>query len=313
MSLRSTDVDMQRPQFSIVVPTANRPEALRQCLLRLAAGGQRGMALCNVATGVASDAGAGVRSYEVIVSDDGDDADARTLIAGEFPWIRWTTGPRRGPAANRNRGAAAALGEWLAFTDDDCLPDPDWLIAFAEAAGPDDHVLEGRTYADRAVAGPHEVAPVNEHGGKLWSCNFAIRRNVFAALGGFDERFRFNCMEDVELRHRLGLQRVPVRFVPRASVCHPVRAVSKANAHRNHLEALRLFLALHPEVHRLPFVRHFARSALLACVAAIEAMSRGRWSLALNNALHAGSCAINIASIVWNGSIGSPPPPKAAT
>ena len=51
-----------------------------------------------------------------------------------------------GPAAARNKGATCASGEFLAFTDDDCQPDPHWLTAFAErfVATPE-HLIGGRT------------------------------------------------------------------------------------------------------------------------------------------------------------------------
>ena len=49
------------------------------------------------------------------------------FLAQQYPWVSWGRGPRRGPAANRNAGALRARGEWLAFTDDDCVPDPNWL------------------------------------------------------------------------------------------------------------------------------------------------------------------------------------------
>src|SRR5438552_17841427 len=101
--------------ISVIIPTCHRNDLLVRCLDGLAPGKQDLLP----------------EHYEVIVSDDGSRSTAEKLIAGTYPWARWVTGPRRGPAANRNHGAKHARGEWLAFVDDDCLPDKGWLEAIA--------------------------------------------------------------------------------------------------------------------------------------------------------------------------------------
>lgn len=197
-------------RFSVVIPTCNRPAGLRACLARLAPGAQT---LANA-------------DYEVIVTDDSA-ASVEALLRAEFPWTRWTRGPRRGPAANRNHGASLARGEWLAFTDDDCLPDAGWLHAFAtaQAAAPAARVWEGRTFSAESNPGPLRFAPVNEHGGKLWSCNLAIVRTEFARLGGFDAGFPHPHLEDVDFHRRIVAAELPVAFCPAAAVEHPPRPV----------------------------------------------------------------------------------------
>jgi GT2 family glycosyltransferase len=113
------------------------------------------------------------------------------------------------------------------FTDDDCLPDRGWIAAFAAAADAPSQamVLEGRTVAGRPFSGPFETAPVNETGGCLWSCNFAIRAGVFWRHGGFDEAFRHAHLEDVDLRARLGKSGIRPVFTAAATVVHPPRPV----------------------------------------------------------------------------------------
>src|SRR5437870_4053857 len=102
--------------LSVIIPTCNRPEQLSACLSRLGSGAQT----------------LPFNRYEVIVSDDGRRMPAEEHLAKSFPWVRWVTGPGLGPAANRNCGAKAALGQWLAFVDDDCLPEKTWLEAITE-------------------------------------------------------------------------------------------------------------------------------------------------------------------------------------
>lgn len=197
------------PSLSVVVPTFHRNADLARCLERLAP---------HVQT-------LSPEAYEVIVSDDGVASTAESLVRERFSWVRWVPGPRNGPAANRNCGARFARGEWLVFTDDDCLPEPGWLQAFA-AAPPDRGILEGRTITDRPEFGPFETAPINERGGLLWSCNLAVRARVFRELGGFDDMFPSPHLEDVDFRVRARRAGVAMEFVPAATVVHPPRAVA---------------------------------------------------------------------------------------
>ncbi len=202
-----------QPRFSVVIPTYRRNGSLAACLDRLSAGAQ------TLAPG----------AYEIIVSDDYSGADnAQHVLQERFPWVHWVAGPGRGPAANRNRGAAEARASWLVFTDDDCLPTPGWLESFAarldQADGRDLRVLEGATTAGGAKDyGPFLNVPLNEEGGCLWSCNFAIQRALFEEMGGFDDRFPYPHLEDVDLRLRLEDRGQAFPFVPEATVEHPPR------------------------------------------------------------------------------------------
>lgn len=194
-------------KISVVIPTCHRNDLLAKCLDCLAPGVQS----------LPADL------YEVIVSDDGSKSTSEQMIAEHYPWAKWTQGPRKGPAANRNHGAAQAVGIWIVFTDDDCLPDTTWLQAFTDAIGPEINVYEGRTTCRDWPNSPVFEAPINETGGCLWSCNFMINRILFEELNGFDERFPYAAMEDVDLRERIQDLRQPTQFVGSAVVDHPAR------------------------------------------------------------------------------------------
>jgi glycosyltransferase involved in cell wall biosynthesis len=195
-------------KLSIIVPTHERPDALRACLECIY---------------IAVDSSPGF-DYEVIVSDDGTRTRAQSMLGADFPLVRWIAGPRRGPAANRNAGAARASGEVIIFLDDDCLPTPGLLSAYANAfTNPALLAAEGRIRADRAQIRMDEEAPVNEHGDCFWSCNIALRREFFLTIGGFDERFPSAAMEDVELRERIKRFGTTIPFLPDALVIHPLR------------------------------------------------------------------------------------------
>jgi len=92
-------------------------------------------------------------------------------------------------------------------------------------------------------------APVNERGGYWWSCNLALRHTAFAALGGFNERFRVPHMEDTDLRERAFAAKLPWRFAPDAVVDHPARRDPWGTGWRPMHEAEVLFASLH----RRPF------------------------------------------------------------
>ncbi len=225
---------MTQPAVSVVIPTCNRPALLAQCLDHLLLSIER----------------SGRADIEVIVADDGAGAQTRVLVGERYPRVKWIAGPRGGPARNRNRGAQVAAGRWIFFTDDDCLPSPDWVAALlraVDAAGAV-KVLEGCTVADRAQRRLDEEAPVNTTGGYLWACNMAVERSLFERLDGFCAAFPYAGMEDADFRLRVRKAGEEIRFVPDAVVCHPLR---KNKGHAYQIKVARSFLLLverHPEL-----------------------------------------------------------------
>jgi len=101
------------PNVSIIVPTYARPEPLGKCLQAISA-----LAYPR-------------ERLEVVVVDDGSPLSPEPVLRPHRArlQIQLVRQRRGGPAAARNSGAAAANGELLAFTDDDCLPEAGWLDA----------------------------------------------------------------------------------------------------------------------------------------------------------------------------------------
>jgi len=198
--------------LSVIIPTYNRREALGDCLKLLTPEVQ----------GVSRDV------FEVIVTDDALADNPADSLLQEFPWVRHNRGPQKGPAANRNSGAKAALGDWLIFMDDDCLPQASFLSAYIEAIRqhPEYRVFEGRTLTDRPQQRMDEEAPHNDKGGYLWSCNFLVEKKTFSDMGGFCELYPYACMEDVDFREQLIIRNLGFLFVPEATVLHPWRPIS---------------------------------------------------------------------------------------
>ena len=100
----------------------------------------------------------------------------------------------RGPAAARNLGWRSTRAAVIAFTDDDCVPDPGWLRAGLAALDGRARVAVGRTMppADQLhlVGAPFSRVMEVDSVRFFETCNVFYRRDDLVAAGGFDERFR---------------------------------------------------------------------------------------------------------------------------
>ena len=219
--------------LSVIIPTFKRPEALSVCLTNLTSEFQK----------------LSLDDFEVIVTDDAPGDAQRDSLRRDFPWVHHNLAPQKGPACNRNSGAKRARGEWLVFLDDDCIPQPSLLSAYMGAIhkNPDYSVFEGSTLPERRKIRMDVDAPINDRGGYLWSCNFAIKRALFWEVGGFCELYPYACMEDVDFREQLKERNVEFLFVPEASVVHPWRTfTSDASVFRMRLISHAIFFRRYP-------------------------------------------------------------------
>jgi GT2 family glycosyltransferase len=186
------------PMFSIVVPTYHRRSQLRACLA----------AISKLETDPAQ--------FEVIVVDDGSPSPAHDLVRVYDGTMDMSLIVQRnaGPAAARNAGARGARGRYLAFTDDDCAPAPDWLSAlgrhFAEApaaavggqtvnALPDAYSAASQELIDYLYLYYHVTG---SEGRFFTSSNLACPKDQFDEVGGFDTSFPRAGAEDREFCER---------------------------------------------------------------------------------------------------------------
>lgn len=172
---------------------------------------------------------------EVIVADNGS-TDRTVEIARSFGVVV-VAQPKRGAAAARNTGIAAARGEWVAMTDADCIVHPVWLKNLvARAVREKSAAVGGRiiTVCRDAVVrdfcareGVLDQPAAIE--GRLLPFPFVItanglfRREALATVGGFDEEFADAAAEDVELGWRLGERGFALAYAPDALICHRQR------------------------------------------------------------------------------------------
>jgi glycosyltransferase involved in cell wall biosynthesis len=254
------------PLLSIVIPAYRAEAHLGRCLHALAPGVQT----------------AEEGSWEVVVVDDlspdrtaslAEDLGARVVRHAE----------NRGAAAARNSGAAAARGPVLLFVDSDVVPSPG-LVAGALAAFDVDGTV--------AATGRYEPEPANEtafaHYKALWTfwsweqtgaatgesghlqgALAAIRKDVFDAIGGFDEAYQGGNVEDYELSARLREAGHRIAFDDRLRGKHHFPGFTTVA--RNYWDRTRMWLRLSPELKGFSSGQASKRSGAAAVLAATSA------------------------------------------
>jgi glycosyltransferase involved in cell wall biosynthesis len=269
------------PPISVVLCTLDRPQMLTAALdslLRLQ-----------------------YSAFEVIVVDNNPASGATAEAVRRFDdrRIRLIAEPRRGLARARNTGALAALNPIVAFTDDDVAIDPFWLQGIADGFAADSDVAcvsgivpsgeigsVAQAYFDRRVSWARSCAPelfalsqvrpteplFPFHVGRYGTgANFALRREVLLALGGFDEGLGVGSKagggEDIDMFVRVILAGHSLAYEPSAVVWHRHRLDldslrSQIQDYGTGLGAWLTKLALHPRSLRLmlrrarPGLRH---------------------------------------------------------
>lgn len=204
-------VSAETATASIIIPTFNGAFRIENCLDSL----------------VKQTAG---RDVEILVVDDGS-TDNTAEVVRRYSSVRLISQANAGPAAARNRGAQDAQGTILLFTDDDCVPMPDWLEAMLGTFNDPEVVgAKGiyRTHQKSLAARFVQIEYEDKYRlmASLPSIDFidtysaGFRRERFLEMSGYDTSFPVACAEDVDLSYRMSARGWKMKFVPAAIVYH---------------------------------------------------------------------------------------------
>ncbi len=224
---------------TVVVPTHNRVASLRRLLAAL----ER----CVPPPG----------GFEVVVVDDGSTDGTHEFLS--TAGAAHVAQAQAGPAAARNRGWRTSSAPLVAFTDDDCIPDPGWLVEMVRPF--DDPSVVGvggriqpltpsfiATFVQLERQVDHGLVGDGVQARYLVTANAAFRRSAIEAVGGFDERFPSPAGEDVDLSWRLVAAGGKLVVTPDATVAHDHRVslVGVLRTFAKHGRARAALRATHP-------------------------------------------------------------------
>ena len=229
------------PYFTVVVPTRNRPTHLLNCLMAL------------------SRQELPRNQFEIVVIDDANDAETAAIVAlfarTQHIETRYLAQPTpRGLAAARNRGWRAARSQHIAFTNDDCLPQPGWLLAAQRMFTRGAQVVTGALLITRLVrqAGTSRVMNQTVETGNFSAANCFCQVTALQRAGGFEESFNLAWRVDADLQFKLLEIGVPILKCPEATVVQPLQATARyavlANERQNRDDAL--LYKRHPDLFR---------------------------------------------------------------
>jgi len=166
----------------VVIPTFRRPEALASCLKSLE---KQTMAPASI---------------EVIDDSETD----------------------YGPGVSRNIGWKRGSGRYVAFIDDDCLAEQDWIESLQKMFSENEigGIEGGITTTDENGEKIDFNPPNRFRWNRFKTANLAVRRDVLEEIGGFDERYHMH-REDTDLAWRVIDAGFKMAWVPQCRVHHP--------------------------------------------------------------------------------------------
>ncbi len=197
--------------FSVIIPVYNAETTLSLCLKAL------------------SHQSVAKEDYEVIVIDDGS-TDNTSNIAKKFN-VNYISQTNQGPATARNKGARAARGDIILFTDSDCIPDHSWIKEMVSPFKDSDVVAVKGIYktsqkelaarfAQAEFEDRYDLLKKSSSIDMIDTYSAAFRKDIFLDMGGFDQSFPVANNEDTDFSYRLAVAGYELVFNPKAFVYH---------------------------------------------------------------------------------------------
>jgi glycosyltransferase involved in cell wall biosynthesis len=203
------------PRVSVVVPVHNCSKTISKCLT----------SLTNL----------DYPCFEIIIVDDGS-TDETPQICADYAQVKTIRIVKSGASKARNVGISESGGEFIAFTDGDCIVEPDWLSELEKGftgpriAGvggdqkcPDDEtqfgvIIHGFLKSIGFVADYVKTDKVMNETEHNPTCNGMYRKEVLEEVGGFDESLWPG--EDVDLDLKIRKRGYRLIYNPAACVAH---------------------------------------------------------------------------------------------
>lgn len=203
------------PEITVVVPVFNARQRAKKCLASLVR--------------------QNYENYEIILVDDCSSDGTYELVKRSVDQSKRTrirqTPENLGAAAARNLGIKEARGEYIAFTDCDCVVDNHWVEGLIECL-----ITKKGEVAGGGVKTPQEIGffarslgTLRKPGPKLVSedeaediptCNAIFKKALLERMNCFDETFESSGGEDTDLCARIKQENIPIYYTPKAIVWH---------------------------------------------------------------------------------------------
>lgn len=258
------NINQDKIQVSIIIPTFNRRKSLQRMLDSLFAQTFP------------------QENFEIVLVNDGSTDDTERTILDlkkSHPNICYIKQLNKGIASARNNGINNSKGDIIGFTDDDCIVDPSWIQNAVESFKNNELCgVQGMTLPESPIDKKklifHYVHAVKNTGKEdtisYQTCNIFYRKKHLIEIDGFDEKLRYGSDDDIAFR--LIRKGYKIKFDKNVLVYHEVRYQNLFDYISKKLKRdgyLPLFYKKNPEYRDRIFLKVFARRSHIYPVFAI--------------------------------------------